>query len=91
MNAVSLTSKPVRQRGDVIRSLRRAQGLRPGEFARRCGFDHPGSLTNIEGEVRQASWEALHRIARELAVPVSTLLRDPDEPQPAVADRRGAA
>lgn len=79
MSQPSLTPRQVRQRGDVIRSLRRAQGVRASIFAKRCGFDHPGSLTNIEGEVRQASWEALHRIARELAVPVTTILRDPAE------------
>jgi transcriptional regulator with XRE-family HTH domain len=91
MSAVSRIRKPVRQRGDVIRGLRVASGRRTGEFAKACGLKL-GSLTNIEGEDQQASWEALHRIARELAVPVRTLLRNPDEvPLLTAADRQGAA
>ena len=76
---------PRRQNGAAIRAIRRKDGRGVSELAEACKLA-PGALTNIECNHRQASWEALNRIARELAVPVKALLRDPDGPQPVAAD-----
>ena len=76
-----------RQNGEAIRAIRRTAGRRVSDVAKACGL-RPGALTNIECGNRQASWEALNRIARELAVPITALLRDPDRPHPAAEDRK---
>lgn len=86
MDTRSITRRQVRQRGDVIRELRRRDGRKASVFAIACGFAKGGTVTNIENETQQASWEALHSIARELAVPVAMILRDPESVRPAAKD-----
>ena len=89
MGTANLTREEFRQRGDVIRALRIASGRRVGDLASACGLK-AGSLTNIESGVQQASWRALHALARELRTPINTLLRDPDTPQPVRANGTAA-
>jgi len=83
MSADQLTRQPVRQRGDVIRQLRLTSGRRVPDLARSCGLS-AGTLRNYESERAQAGWPAIHALARALAAPVTTLLRNPDEPVPAL-------
>lgn len=82
-----------RQNGATIRAMRRLQGLEVSDLAEMAGFKNTQSLVNIETEFRQASWQALSRIARALCVPVASLARmQPPEPEPAqVVDGRKAA
>jgi DNA-binding XRE family transcriptional regulator len=77
MNAADLRN---RQNGLAIREFRRKDGRKVGELARAVGL-HPQALINIENGFRQASWEALARIARELRVPIKAITyeRVPDD------------
>jgi DNA-binding XRE family transcriptional regulator len=79
MNAADLRT---RQNGAAIRALRRKDGQRVSDLAETCGL-HAQALVNIENGFRQASWEALHRIAKALCVPVAAISNDP---VPAVSD-----
>jgi len=51
-------------------------GLKPGEFAKRALLAY-STLDNIENERKEASAEALHRIADALGVPPEAIVRDP--------------
>jgi transcriptional regulator with XRE-family HTH domain len=66
----------VRQNGAAIRALRRKDGQSVSDLAESVGLSAQG-LTNIENEFRQASPEALNRIARALSVPVAAITRTP--------------
>lgn len=60
--------------GDRIRQLRLAKGIKSGEFARLVTGIQRNNLINVECNLRPASMELLHRIARVLEVDVSELL-----------------
>lgn len=68
--------KGTRQNGFAIRYLRLKDGLKPGDFAAKAGISYP-HLDNIERERKDASVEALYRIAGALNVPVEAIVRDP--------------
>lgn len=80
--ALSMTTADLtRQNGATIRAMRRLQGLEVGDLAEMARFKNTQSLVNIETEFRQASWEALSRIATALCVPLASLARvRPPEP-----------
>lgn len=61
--------------GDRIRQLRQAKGIKSGEFANLVTGIQRNNLINVECNLRPASMELLHRIARVLEVDVSELLR----------------
>lgn len=65
-----------RQNGLAIRYLRLKDGAKPGDFATKVGLSSP-HLDNIENERKDASIEALYRIAAGLNVPVEAIVRDP--------------
>lgn len=71
-----MRTKPTRHNGLTIRSFRIKAGAKPGAFATAAGIAY-STLDNIENERKEASVEALHRIAAVLEVPVGALLRDP--------------
>lgn len=71
-----MASKQTRQNGLAIRYFRIKDGLKPGEFASKSGVSYP-HLDNIENERKDASLEALYRIANALNVPVEAIVRDP--------------
>lgn len=74
-----------RHNGTAIRCFRiKATGLKPGEFATRAGIAY-STLDNIENERKEASLEALHRIADALGVPAEAIVRDPSYLVPAVS------
>jgi transcriptional regulator with XRE-family HTH domain len=91
MNAAALRT---RQNGAAIRALRRKDGQSVRELAEAAGLGEQ-PLRNIENGFRQASWEALARIAKALSVPVAAIVNDraldelpsgaPGEPDGAVA------
>lgn len=70
-----MTDKPTRQNGLAIRHLRIKSGMKPGPFASAASISY-STLDNIENERKNASPEALHRIATVLDVPVGALTRD---------------
>jgi transcriptional regulator with XRE-family HTH domain len=66
-----------RHNGTAIRCMRiKIAKLKPGEFARVAGIAY-STLDNIENERKEASLEALHRIADALGVPPEAIVRDP--------------
>jgi DNA-binding XRE family transcriptional regulator len=69
-----LTQEP-RQNGAEIRRVRRERGIKTGELASRIGLA-PATLMNLENGHKQTSIEVVHRIARELAIPVADILSD---------------
>lgn len=80
-----------RHNGTAIRCFRvKVTGLRPGEFAAKAGIAY-STLDNIENERKEASLEALHRIADALGVPPEAIVRDPAYLVPAVTRRLGGA
>lgn len=73
-----------RHNGTAIRCFRvKLTGLKPGEFASKAGIAY-STLDNIENERKEASLEALHRIADALGVPPEAIVRDPATLIPAV-------
>lgn len=70
-----MAEKQTRHNGLTIRALRVKDGHKPGAFAALAGVSYP-HLDNIENERKEASDEALHRIASALNVPVGAILRD---------------
>lgn len=70
------TSKLRRHNGASIRALRIKDGLKPGQFATKALMSY-STLDNIENERKEASIEALYRIAAALNVPVEAIVRDP--------------
>lgn len=70
-----MAEKQPRQNGYAIRYLRLKDGLKPGEFAAKAGISYP-HLDNIERERKDASVEALYRIAGALNVAVEAIVRD---------------
>lgn len=79
------TSKMTRHNGAAIRALRVKDGLKPGPFATKALMSY-STLDNIENERKEASLEALHRIAGALNVPVEAIVRDPSTLIVAVPD-----
>jgi transcriptional regulator with XRE-family HTH domain len=74
-----------RHNGTAIRCFRiKLTGLKPGEFANKAGIAY-STLDNIENERKEASLEAIHRIADALGVPPEAIVRDPAYLVPAVA------
>jgi transcriptional regulator with XRE-family HTH domain len=71
-----------RPNGPKIRSLRQARGLKRGELAQQISMQ-PNNLTNIECNLRLASIEVLHRIARVLGVSADELIAEDDAHDPA--------
>lgn len=69
-------SRLTRHNGAAIRALRTKDGLKPGPFATKALMSY-STLDNIENERKEASLEALHRIAGALNVPVEAIVRDP--------------
>lgn len=69
-------SSTTRHNGLAIRYLRIKSGMKPGEFATKAELSY-AHLDNIEHERKEASVEALYRIAAALDVPVRALVRDP--------------
>lgn len=65
-----------RQNGLAIRYLRIKAGLKPAALATAAAVSY-STLDNIENERKNASIEALHRIAAALDVPVRAIVRDP--------------
>jgi transcriptional regulator with XRE-family HTH domain len=65
-----------RHNGLTIRYFRLKAGLKPGDLATKAGMSSQ-HLDNIENERKDASVEALHRIAAALEVRVRALVRDP--------------
>jgi len=86
------TADLTRQNGATIRAMRRLQGLEVGDLAEMARFKNTQSLINIETEFRQASWEALSRIATALCVPLASLarVRPPEPVVPQSVDRKVA-
>lgn len=76
-----------KQNGTAIRCFRIKSGSKPGEFATRARIAY-STLDNIENERKEASLEALHRIADALGVPVEAIVRDPACLVPAAATPR---
>jgi transcriptional regulator with XRE-family HTH domain len=76
------TSLKTRQNGAAIRALRRESGEKVSVLATASGL-HTQALVNIENGSRQASWEALNRLARALGVPLAAITRDPPPGLPA--------
>jgi len=70
-----MATKQTRHNGLTIRCFRIKGGWKPGQFASEVGIAY-STLDNIENERKEASVEALHRIASTLDVPVRALLRD---------------
>lgn len=71
------TQTPKRHNGTAIRCFRiKLTGLKPGEFAKRANLAY-STLDNIENERKEASPEALYRIAAALGVPAEAIVRDP--------------
>jgi len=70
------TSKMTRHNGAAIRAFRIKDGFKPGPFATKALMSY-STLDNIENERKEASLEALHRIAGALNVPVEAIVRDP--------------
>ena len=70
-------SKQTRHNGYAIRALRIKDGQKPGAFATKAQLSY-AHLDNIENERKDASDEALYRIANALKVPVDAILRDRD-------------
>jgi transcriptional regulator with XRE-family HTH domain len=70
-----MADKQTRHNGFTIRAMRVREGHKPGDFARLVGLSYP-HLDNIENERKDASDEALYRIADTLRVPVDAILRD---------------
>lgn len=66
-----------RHNGFTIRAMRVREGHKPGDFAKLVGLSYP-HLDNIENERKEASDEALYRIADALRVPVDAILRERD-------------
>ncbi|HEY0889329.1 MAG TPA: helix-turn-helix transcriptional regulator [Nocardioides sp.] len=69
-------SKVTRHNGAAIRAFRIKDGLKPGPFATKALMSY-STLDNIENERKEASLEALYRIANALNVPVEAIVRDP--------------
>lgn len=69
-------TKLTRHNGAAIRAFRVKDGLKPGQFATKALMSY-STLDNIENERKEASLEALHRIAGALNVPVEAIVRDP--------------
>jgi transcriptional regulator with XRE-family HTH domain len=65
-----------RQNGLAIRTLRVKAGMKPGELATKSSISY-STLDNIENERKDASLEALYRIASSLDAPVGAIVRDP--------------
>ena len=65
-----------RHNGAAIRAFRIKAGMKPGPFATKALISY-STLDNIENERKEASVEALHRIADALGVPVEAIVRDP--------------
>lgn len=66
-----------RHNGTAIRCMRiKIAQQKPGDFARAAGIAY-STLDNIENERKEASLEALHRIAAALGVPPEAIVRDP--------------
>lgn len=63
-----------RQRGGVIRELRREAGLSQEELARRAGI-RQATLSDIENEAVSAHLSSLRCLASTLGVPVSRIAR----------------
>lgn len=72
-----MNTKHTRHNGFTIRAMRIRDGKKPGDFAKIVGLSYP-HLDNIENERKDASDEALYRIADALRVPVEAILRDRD-------------
>jgi len=72
-----MAAKQTRHNGFTIRAMRVRDGHKPGAFANLVGLSYP-HLDNIENERKDASDEALYRIADQLKVPVDAILRDRD-------------
>lgn len=68
--------KVTRHNGTAIRAFRVKDGFKPGQFATKALMSY-STLDNIENERKEASLEALHRIADALNVPVEAIVRDP--------------
>ncbi len=70
-----MATKDTRHNGFAIRAMRIREGHKPGAFATLAGLSY-AHLDNIENERKEASDEALYRIADALKVPVDAILRD---------------
>lgn len=70
------TSKLTRHNGAAITALRVKDGHKKGQFATKALMSY-STLDNIENERKEASLEALYRIANALHVPVEAIVRDP--------------
>jgi transcriptional regulator with XRE-family HTH domain len=70
-----MAEKQTRHNGFTIRALRIKDGHKPGAFATLAGLSY-AHLDNLENERKDASDEALYRIANALKVPVDAILRD---------------
>jgi transcriptional regulator with XRE-family HTH domain len=71
-----MADKQTRHNGFTIRALRIKDGYKPGAFATMAGLSY-AHLDNLENERKDASDEALYRIANALKVPIDAILRDP--------------
>lgn len=65
----------VRQNGSAIRVIRQLHGLSLRRLARDAGLTH-GYLQRVETEKREASPDALDRIASAMNIPVDAVLRE---------------
>lgn len=77
-------TRPPRQNGPAIRSLREKDGYSQNDFAKVIGMT-PANLCMIETEASSARVITLNKIARQLRVPVAAVMRELDEPDGAVA------
>lgn len=68
-------SRPPRQNGQAIRSLREKDGYTQRAFAQAIGMK-PANLCNIENETHSARVPTLNKIARQLRVPVAAIMRE---------------
>lgn len=65
-----------RQNGAAIREIRKAKKIKLVDLAQRVGV-HESHLCHVEANRRYASQEFINNLARELAVPVEALMRNP--------------
>lgn len=71
-----MAGKLTRHNGVAIKAIRTIRGDKPGEFAAKANIAY-STLDNIEKERKEASLEALYRIANALGVPAEAIVRDP--------------
>ena len=76
-NLLSILAHVKRQNGAAIRAIRKAQNIKLTHLAQRVGVN-AGFLCHVEAERCYASQQTIDRLAKELAVPVKAITRNPE-------------